>query len=521
MWTSSLEAISPIALIKIRSLLAFAIPFFLIVLLWRRYWTLRDIPGPLPAAFTRLWHARIIKNGTHARDITALHLQLGHFVRISPDEVSVGHPDGPRKLLLEALPKGYWYKTLTFPDSTYKTPMATVDPKEKIERSRLLASAYTTSSLLQSEQAINTQVELLMRWMDEHAASSMSMDLSKFFTFIAYDIMGEVIFSKSFGFLEKGGDIENSLQQGLEFGAYVAVLPYFPWLQGLLVSPLFASFFRLVMPSNYVVDRSIRALEQRKQNPDARFDYVAHWLRTHESHPDKLTAKDVQAAATSNVSAGADTVTCALQSFIYHTIRHPTVWRRLQDEIDEVAAEKQQQEEESASQEHPIFSFAVAQKLPYLQACIKECMRICPPSTIGLQRVAPPEGITIGDRTFKAGTVLSVHLPSMLLSEELWGAGARDFVPERWLGNDKKTAALDKYFIPFGLGYNSCVGQNLVRIELSKILPTIVRRYDISLVNPGQEWTYKTYVAAVPGNWPVYIKRRGVDRNAVIGCHVS
>ena len=69
--------------------------------------------------------------------------------------------------------------------------MATVDPKEKIERSRLLASAYTTSSLLQSEQAIDTQVALLLRWMDEYASSSKPMNLSKFFTFIAYDIMGE------------------------------------------------------------------------------------------------------------------------------------------------------------------------------------------------------------------------------------------------------------------------------------------------------------------------------------------
>lgn len=244
-------------------------------------------------------------------------------------------------------------------------------------------------------------------------------------------------------------------------------------------------------------------------------------------------------------SAGADTVTCALQSFIYHTIRHPTAWKRLQAEIDEVLAEQHLQgEREEGSQDYPVFSFATSQKLPYLQACIKECMRVCPPSTIGLQRVAPRGGITIGDRTFQAGTVLSVHLPSILLSEEIWGPDACDFVPERWLAGEKKTAALDKYFIPvslslpsspspfrtnaclycemengwhlanrarhlqFGLGYNSCVGQNLVRIELSKILPTIVRRYDVSLVNPEQEWTYKTYVAAVPGNWPVYIKKR-------------
>lgn len=90
MWTSSFEAISPIAMIEIRPLLAFAIPTFFI---------------PFPAALKCLWHARIIKNGTHASEIAALHRQLGHFVRIAPDEVSVAHPDGPRKLLLETLPK--------------------------------------------------------------------------------------------------------------------------------------------------------------------------------------------------------------------------------------------------------------------------------------------------------------------------------------------------------------------------------------------------------------------------------
>lgn len=69
--------------------------------------------------------------------------------------------------------------------------MATVDPREKMARSRLLASAYTTTSLLRSEAAIDRQVALLLGWMDDHAASGRPMDLSHFFTFIAYDLMGE------------------------------------------------------------------------------------------------------------------------------------------------------------------------------------------------------------------------------------------------------------------------------------------------------------------------------------------
>lgn len=59
----------------------------------------------------------------------------------------------------------------------------------------------------------------------------------------------------------------------------------------------------------------------------------------------------------------------------------------------------------------------------------------------------------------------------------------------------------------FGLGYNSCVGQNLARIELSKILATIVRGYNIRQVDPKQEWSYKPYFTVVPGGWPVYVEK--------------
>lgn len=105
MWVLNVESMSPTAFTEIQSSLAFVALTLLFVLVCRRYLALRDVPGPFLAAFTRLWHARTIKSGTHARDITALHRRLGHFVRIAPDEVSVAHPDGPRKLLLEALPK--------------------------------------------------------------------------------------------------------------------------------------------------------------------------------------------------------------------------------------------------------------------------------------------------------------------------------------------------------------------------------------------------------------------------------
>lgn len=119
-------------------------------------------------------------------------------------------------------------------------------------------------------------------------------------------------------------------------------------------------------------------------------------------------------------------------------IRHETAWARAREEIQAAIRD--------GSCRDPVISFADAQRLPYLQACIKEALRIFPPASMGLQRVVPAGGITIGERTFAAGTILSVYPPSIMLSPELWGPDARTFEPERWMRDD--AAALDKYYFP-------------------------------------------------------------------------
>lgn len=72
----------------------------------RRYFSpIKDVPGPFLSSITRLHHVYHIYMGKQSHWITKLHEEYGPCVRIAPDEVSVSHPDAPKKLLLSVLHK--------------------------------------------------------------------------------------------------------------------------------------------------------------------------------------------------------------------------------------------------------------------------------------------------------------------------------------------------------------------------------------------------------------------------------
>lgn len=85
---------------------ASALVLVLTTLAWRRFFSpLRKVPGPFWASLTRLWHVKIIIDGNQNEQLRDAHERYGPFVRMAPNEVSVSHPEGVRKLLLATLPK--------------------------------------------------------------------------------------------------------------------------------------------------------------------------------------------------------------------------------------------------------------------------------------------------------------------------------------------------------------------------------------------------------------------------------
>ncbi|WYZ36363.1 hypothetical protein EsH8_XIII_000015 [Colletotrichum jinshuiense] len=484
------------------------------LLLWRYFLSpLRGVPGPFLAKLTRLWHIHRILKGDQNLALVALHDQYGHFVRLAPDEVSVAHPDAVHKLFLAPLTKGYWYAGFTIPDWRYVSPMAIVDPRAKIELSKALSPGYALSNVLQSEEAVGRLIERLMDWMDVFARDGTPMALDKYLSYTTLDIVGEVVFSKPFGFprttdarpwwakalqIEEGRDIDNTIRDNATLTLLGAVTPYFRRLRNLVLTNPVMTWLGL-LPTGGVYHRCIKAINERLKDPDARFDLVAHWFRTMKQSPERLNLKNIQAQTTNTVVAGSDTVSTGVQSFLYHLLRAPDALSRVRAEMAAALA--------AGRCRTRVVAYADARQLPYLQACVKEALRVHSPVSIGLPRVAPaPAGLEIGGRHFPPGTVLSVNPWVVHLSPEIWGPDAREFNPDRWLRDD--AARLDKYILTFGAGYESCPGHNVAKMELSKITATIIRDYNIRQVTPGQEWSYKAAFVAAPHSWPVYVEKR-------------
>lgn len=89
------------------------------------------------------------------------------------------------------------------------------------------------------------------------------------------------------------------------------------------------------MPYGHIFDTVFKTIAQRRSNPDARYDCLAHWLKSHEENPARLTMKDIEGHTYQVIGAGSDTVSSCLQSFVYFIIRSPEGdhWQHIRDEI--------------------------------------------------------------------------------------------------------------------------------------------------------------------------------------------
>lgn len=154
----------------------------------------------------------------------------------------------------------------------------------------------------------------------------------------------------------------------------------------------------------------------------------------------------------------------------YLLCKNPDVYRKLQQAVRAAVPGGEAE-----------WTYDKIKDIDYLNWVITETLRLRPSTPVGLQRMTPPEGLTIDEQYIPGDTIVSVPCYT-LHRDERWWERAREFVPERWASQTPENSP----FIAFSRGPYSCPGKQLSYMELRMVLSRAALRYDVTFA-PGED----------------------------------
>jgi cytochrome P450 len=143
-----------------------------------------------------------------------------------------------------------------------------------------------------------------------------------------------------------------------------------------------------------------------------------------------------------------------------------------------VAMAKTQAEVRQAFTSHTLTESEIVQ-LPYLQAVIKEVLRLHPPGPL-LPHMATEDGVDLSGYRVPKGTQVLVNTWAIGHDPQVWNEPAV-FKPERFLEEEFSLQRRDFGFLPFGFGRRSCPGMPLAMRVIPLLLALILGEFDLRL----------------------------------------
>lgn len=123
-------------------------------------------------------------------------------------------------------------------------------------------------------------------------------------------------------------------------------------------------------------------------------------------------------------------------------------------------------------------------RLPYLQACIKETLRLHPPNPLLVPRCAL-QTCEVMNFKIPKGCLVVVNAYAIGRDPKTW-EDPLNFIPERFLGSNVDVKGTHYELLPFGGGRRICAGYPLALREIQLLLASLVYAFDW-LLPPGAD----------------------------------
>lgn len=213
-----------------------------------------------------------------------------------------------------------------------------------------------------------------------------------------------------------------------------------------------------------MVHRPIEQVEQDMKHGASPTSFVSDHLK--EGRSDEVIRQQLPWVAWSIYEAGNDTTSGTMLVFVHAMACFPEVQTRMREEIHRVIGTDR------------LPSFVDRERLPYINAVIKEVYRWKPAAPLGLPRRSQDTDIYRGYYIPK-GTIVMPNV-WLLSRDQDSGIDPEAFAPERFLDTHVKKTAIDPYSYVFGFGRRMCPGRFLADNSVFILVTSMVATVRIS-----------------------------------------
>ncbi|KAF8532950.1 cytochrome P450 [Trichophaea hybrida] len=436
---------------------------------------LRHFPGPFGAKVSRFWHIFKLWDSQAGHLLSQEMHKHGDIVRYGPCELSINLVDaipaiyGPTSLCTKSL-----FYNIVGPEENHSIFHVRNKQFHK-ERRRAWDKAFNGVNLAIYQPKIERCISVLLQELRTCDVTSDGINITLWASFLAFDVMGETGFGRSYNMLETGSlhPAVKCQKDSLPMYGIGTKIPWFVRLM-MILPPSYSPIKPIMKWCGNEMEEKIKKFNQGEKPTDI----ASVLLCDEQCGLGKLKIEATHDDARLVIGAGSETTGMTLTGVLFYLATNRRVFTKLRNILDERFPGGESQ-----------YQYSPSLDIPYLDAIINETLRLQPSVISGLPRLTPPEGVTING-TYIPGNVV-VQVPTYTIQRDpRYFSQPLDFIPERWTDESPELCKDKRAFMPFGLGSHVCAGKAFGIMEIRIAIARICLSFDWELAEGQTEKAY-------------------------------
>lgn len=381
-------------------------------------------------------------------------------MRVTPDEVHINDPDFfdefyNRQGRLDRDPR-----MLPFIGNDTAIFATTPSDLHKIRRAPI-APLFSRKRILELEPIIKDKIAELTTIIRRFQTDGEILDINKAYMTLTEDIIYQYCFGKNKGELSSPG-FSDSLDESFRItikGGYLSV--FFPWIPKIMmslpphillkISPAFSTFLDIKSDLINMVRDVQSGCDKEDTTTSIHNDHASVIRELANSHlpAHERTVTRIADEASNILAAGVTTSGWTATVASYYIISQPHIFATLHEEL-----------RSNFPDLDTIPDLVKLEKLKYLQACVKEGLRMGIGESWRSPRIPRQGSVSYKDWVIPQDSVISMSKYDISSDERVFPK-PKQFIPERWLDYAKYNGGVNPndYLVVFGRGTRACLGR--------------------------------------------------------------